>query len=201
MENETLQKLSLFIILTVLMASCGTTSGNKRDYVQVTSLEILEVKFANSKWNGETIPSDETCNTSNSAETPSLIISKIPAGTNAIIMEYSDKTFPPFMDDGGHGKIGYALPDGIDDKTEITIPSIFSNTFVFPNGLNGFWLVAKHRNPLAEPGAYMPPCSGGKGKPGKKHEYSVTIKAVYYAPSENEESKLLGEKELGHGTF
>lgn len=200
MKQITLQKLSLFALLSLLMASCGTTSGNKRDYVQVNPLKVLKVEFANSKWNEEKIPIEETCKTSNSHKTPSLIISQIPVGTNAIIMEYSDKTLP-FMDNGGHGKIGYALPDGTDGTTTITIPSLYSNTLVFPNGLNGFWVVAKHKNLLAEPGAYMPPCSGGKGKPGKNHNYSVTIKAVYHAPSENEESKLLATKELGLGTF
>jgi len=38
-----------------------------------------------------------------------LIIKGIPAEANAIILAFSDQSWPP-MDNGGHGKIGYRLP-------------------------------------------------------------------------------------------
>ena len=130
--KKTLEKIIFFCFLQVLIVSCGTTGGNQRTYKSETSPESLEVKFANSQlWKGKDkdIPTEGTCNTDKGfAETPSLIISNIPVGSNAIIMEYNDKSFP-LMDNGGHGKIGYALPDG---TKEITIPSIPSNISKLP---------------------------------------------------------------------
>jgi hypothetical protein len=201
MDKMTLQKLSFFVFLQVLIVSCGTTGGNQRKYESETSPESLIVEFADSKqWEGKgkDIPDEGTCNSSKGfSETPTFIISNIPEGSNAIIMEYSDKSFFA-MDNGGHGKIGYALPDG---SQKVTILSIPSNTSKLPNG---FWLVAKHKNVLDIAGEYptfMPPCSGGKSHAGKNHKYSVTIKAVYHAPSKKDKSKLFGTKELELGTY
>lgn len=195
--RQSLLKLMLSAYFSTFIVSCGTTNTNKRNYEPVVPLKELTVKFVNSKWKKETIPIELTCKAPNHAKTPSLEISHIPEGTNAIIMEYSDKSFFK-MDNGGHGKIGYALPDGAD---EITIPSLPSNLCVLPNG---FWIVAKHKNAFdfaKEYPIYMPPCSGGKHLPGQKHQYRVTIKAVYHAPSKNEQSELLAEKKLELGEY
>ena len=197
MMCKKLLKMFLFACLTMLVASCGAINKNKRIYVPVAQLEELTVEFVNLKWYKKVILEESTCNAADYAETPSLMISNIPVGTNAIIMEYSDKSLP-LMDNGGHGKIGYALPDG---TKEITISSIPSNDSELPNG---FWLVAKHRNAFdfaKEYPTYMPPCSGGKGNEGLEHKYSVTIKAVYHAPSKNEESMLFAMEELYIGEY
>ena len=172
--------------------SCGTT--NKRDYELVEPIGELTVKFVNLKWKMDDIPEESTCKFPHSAKTPSLEVSNIPVGTNAIIMEYSDENSFFLMNNGGHGKIGYALPDG---TKNITIPAVSSDNSEWPNG---FWLVDKHNNIFDFTGkfpTYMPPCSGGKG-----HQYSVTVKAVYHAPSANENSKLIAEKEkFSLGTY
>ena len=105
-------------------------------------------------------------------------------------MEYSDRDWPP-MDEGGHGKIGYRIPEG---TTEIVIPSVPGHTFNLPEG---FFLVAGHQgSSWDKAGAYMPPCSGGMG-----NRYYVTVKAVYQASLENKEFELLGQSVLELGKF
>jgi len=150
----------------------------------------LVVSFADSKWDGKQIPNGQQCNRfGGSANTPSLIVKNIPASPNALIMEYSDKSYAP-MDFGGHGKIGYTIETG---AKEVTIPSVPGHTFNLPED---FFLVQAHQNPgWDKAGAYMPPCSGGTG-----NFYSVEVKAVYDAP-EGKESQLLGTAKLPLGTY
>ncbi len=94
-------------------------------------------------------------------------------------MEYSDKTYKK-MDDGGHGKIGYALNGGGDSAQ---VPSIPGHSFDLPSG---FFLVAAHRAPKWDKaGAYMPPCSGGKG-----NDYHLTVKAI---KQDGETSEVLAQ--------
>lgn len=45
-------------------------------------------------------------------------------------------------------------------------------------------------------GAYLPPCSGGRG-----HSYYATVKAVYKARRAGEESRLLGERVIELGKY
>ena len=87
--------------------------------------------------------------------------------------------------------IGYRIPPG---TTEATVPSVPGHTFDLPEG---FFLVAAHVNPSWDKaGAYMPPCSGGRG-----NRYDVTVKAVFEAPDPKNESKLLGKADLTMGNY
>jgi len=184
MRNQSLLVMFFFIIFTGFLAACVTTAK----YKPVSNLVTLEVSFADPLWDGRGIPEGQQCNYfGGNGATPMLTVKNIPSGTNAIIMEYSDRSWPQ-MDDGGHGKIGYRIPLG---TTEITIPSVPGHTFDLPEG---FFLVEAHRSLRGNGGAYKPPCSGGRG-----HLYYVTVKAVYDATSKSEESKMLGKakKELG----
>ena len=183
-------KKNIFLIIFLFIAFAGFLAASvlAEEYKPVANLAKLEISFADPEWDGKAIPISQRCGGSN-ASTPRLIVKNIPVGTNAIIMEYSDRDWPP-MDDGGHGKIGYWI---LEDTTEITIPSVPANTFDLPGG---FFLVAAHAGGHFKPGAYMPPCSGGMG-----NRYYVTVKAVYQASPETKEFKLVGQAVLELGRY
>ncbi len=95
------------------------------------------------------------------------------------------------MDDGGHGKIGFKIPE---NTKEIIIQSVPGHTFELPEG---FFIVSAHRNPDWDiAGAYLPPCSGGGG-----NAYYVTVKAVYQSSEKNKEFKLLSQAVLELGVY
>ncbi|AKH21593.1 hypothetical protein [Sedimenticola thiotaurini] len=129
----------------------------------------LDVRFANDTWNGVKIPEGQQCQKfgGNNPATPKWLVSDIPAGSDSILFEYSDRDSEK-MNNGGHGRIQYRL-DATDQPLEI--PSVPGHSFDLPQG---FSLVEAHRSPgWDKAGAYMPPCSGGKG-----HAYYVTVKTL-----------------------
>ena len=187
MHRKILRVICLSAIVSFFFTGCATTGK----YKPVSTLTTLEISFADPIWDGKSVPEGQQCSRfKGNGATPRLTVKNLPPGTNAIIMEYSDRSYAP-MDNGGHGKIGYRIPKG---TTEITVPSVPGHTFDLPEG---FFLVAAHANPSWDKaGAYMPPCSGGRG-----NYYYVTVKAVYDALSKGEESKLLGKGKIGLGRY
>ena len=175
--------LLLFLCL-VLYVNCTTA-------LAAETANKLQVSFADAKWDGKTIPYGQQCGRDNGkGATPPLIIKNIPPEANAIIFEYSDRTYAP-MDDGGHGKIGYSIQPG---TTEVQVPSIPGNTMSLPEG---FFLVAPHSNPAWDSaGAYLPPCSGGRG-----NSYYVTVKAVTQSGDKKQKPKVLATTKLNLGTY
>ncbi len=130
--------------------------------------QSINVSFVDPRWNGEKIPEKEQCKRfGGEPKTPALKITQIPEGTEAVIMEYSDRDWPP-MDNGGHGIIGFRIKN---DISEVVIPSIPGHEYNLPAG---FFIIAEHRGASWDKaGAYMPPCSGGRG-----NRYYVTIQMV-----------------------
>jgi len=178
--------LFILFLLFVTEAVASDTSN------AVSKSAKLRVSFVDSMWDGKSVPAGQQCQRfgGNNPSTPRLMIKGIPPRTNAIIMEYSDRSYTP-MDDGGHGKIGYRIPE---NTKEIIIPSVPGHSFDLPEG---FFIVSPHQAPgWDKAGAYMPPCSGGRG-----NSYYVTVKAVYQSSSENKEFKLLGQVVLELGTY
>ncbi|NQZ89888.1 MAG: hypothetical protein HRT54_20150 [Colwellia sp.] len=156
MKNLTLSLL----ITTFCITSATATSGQ---------IKKLDVEFADTDWNGIAVPQGQQCLKfgGDKPATPRLKISDVPAGTTAIIMEYSDKAYKP-MDNGGHGKLAYRVGPY---TTHFIIPAIKGHTFELPAT---FYSVSAHQGPdWDKAGAYMPPCSGGN-----KHPYQVLVKAV-----------------------
>lgn len=126
-------------------------------------------KLNGSMWDGISVPQGQQCQKfgGNAPKTPPLSVTGIPVGANLLVMEFSDRSYKR-MDNGGHGKIGFALNKPINSAV---IPHVAGHSFSLPTG---FFMVAAHRSPKWDKaGAYMPPCSGGKG-----NAYYVTIKAV-----------------------
>ena len=134
-----------------------------------TSALAFDAKLTDTFWDGVKVPAAEQCQKFGgiSPATPALSLTKLPKGTDKIVMEYSDRDSKN-MNNGGHGQISYAL----ESKTmNVEIPSVLGHTFALPAP---FTMIAEHRGPgWDKAGAYMPPCSGGKN-----HAYYVTIKAV-----------------------
>jgi hypothetical protein len=128
----------------------------------------LSVQFSDSKWDGITVPKDEICSNYNTkaGSTPPLKISNIPSNTAKIVFTYSDKTFTK-MDNGGHGILSYKV-----DANEVEVPALMGETFELADG---FEVVTAHTGTRFKktPGAYLAPCSGGKG-----NTYKVVINAV-----------------------
>jgi len=176
-----------FVFLSLLLLAL---SGCTTKYAPVKDMAALEVKFADPLWDGVKVPALQQCNRfGGQAETPRLTISNIPGEANAVIMEYSDRDDLQ-MNNGGHGKIGYTIAA---DSGAVTTPAVKGHSFELPENV---FLVSAHANPgWDKAGAYMPPCSGGRG-----NRYYVTVKAVYEAP-EGEQSKLLGQGKLELGKY
>lgn len=152
----------------------------------------LQVSFVDPAWDGKTVPVGQQCLRfgGETPSTPRLMVRGIPPEANAIIMEYSDRSYAP-MDDGGHGMIGYRIPEG---TKEVVVPSVPGHSFDMPEG---FFVVSPHRVPgWATAGAYLPPCSGGRG-----NHYSVTVKAVHQPSAGSTDFTVLGQASLELGTY
>lgn len=153
------------------MMSTACAAASKPE-LQKTEGQDMEVHFADNsspKWDGLAIPAGQQCthDGATAPSTPPLRVANIPAGADSLVFVYSDRDYTP-MNNGGHGIFQYALPSG---DREVTVPSVPANTSELPAG---FTIIAEHRGTSkGEPGAYMPPCSGGKG-----HSYFVTVQAV-----------------------
>ena len=133
------------------------------------SAQAIVVELADPAWNGEAIPKGMQCQKfgGEGPRTPGLMISDIPEGVNLLIFEYSDESHKP-MDNGGHGKFGYALNEPV---TSQWVAQVSGHSFELPKG---FFMIEAHRNPAWDKaGAYMPPCSGGRN-----NLYYVTVKAA-----------------------
>ena len=130
----------------------------------------LTVSFADPVWNGKTIPSGQQCSKfGGHGATPPLAVAGLPAGTNAVIVEFNDRSFMKLSYDGGHGKIGFTVPPG---AASVTLPAVPGET---DSGLpEGTWIEKKNRatGSYARPG-YLPPCSGGRG-----NTYAAEVVAV-----------------------
>lgn len=134
-----------------------------------TNAFAFDAKFADEAWNGNKVPIGQQCQKfgGNNPATPRLIVSGIPPESNALILEYSDRSHEQ-MDKGGHGKMKFMFDS---QKSEVEVPPVLGHTFDIPKE---FKLIEAHLGAgWDKAGAYMPPCSGGRG-----NEYYVTIKAV-----------------------
>ncbi len=166
-----------------LLSGCATTG-----YKPVENMAQLKVSFADSKWDGKMVPSGEQCKwAGGNGSTPVLNVENIPADANAVIVEYSDRSYAP-MNMGGHGKIGMWLNGA---QTPVQIPSVAGETKDLPENL---FIEQEHQGSRGKSGAYLPPCSGGMG-----NIYYATVKAVYKGKSEKEVSRLLGQEKIELG--
>lgn len=151
--------------------------------------EDLKLNFADPAWTGKSIPSGQICKKfGGNGATPALRVENIPAEADAIVLEFSDKSYGP-MNDGGHGKIGFRITPG---AGSVVVPSFAGETFTLPEG---FFLISKHKG-WSDPGAYLPPCSGGQS-----NKYYVTVKAVKLESEDGKSFKKLASELLVMGFY
>jgi hypothetical protein len=181
-------KKSILLVLAGLSLLGGCASSG---YAPVERPARLQVALADPLWDGQTVPAGQRCRWAGGhGSTPLLRVGNIPAGANALIVEFSDRSYF-LMDHGGHGKLGLWLSPG---QASATIPSVAGESLDLPAGM---FIEQKHQGWLrGKGGAYLPPCSGGRG-----HSYYATVKAVYKARAAGEESRLLGEQSIEMGRY
>lgn len=143
--------------------------------------------LVDSIWTGDKVPDGQQCQKFNGhGSTPRIRVNNIPKKSNAIVVEYSDKTYKA-MDNGGHGKIGYYIDERM---TEVTIPPIKGHIFNLPES---FFIVQPQQAPKWDKaGAYLPPCSGGSG-----NVYVATVKAVHVSHGKVDREIATVEVSLG----
>jgi len=148
----------------------------------------LEAEFVDPVWNGVTVPPGHQCQKfGGTFGSPALRVNGIPERADALVLEFSDRSYAP-MDNGGHGKLGFEIAAG---STAVEVPSAPPHTAALPDG---FWTVAEHGAPgWDKPGAYLPPCSGGRG-----NAYYVTVKAI---ARDGEAVTELAQTTLEMGTY
>ena len=154
-----------------------------------STASAMDAKFADAAWDGKTVPDGQQCQKfgGKNPGTPPFKITQIPSGASEIIFEYSDRDYEP-MDNGGHGIVAYKLGD---KATDVDVPSMPGHSFELSPP---FTSVKAHQGPgWDKAGAYMPPCSGGKG-----NSYYVTIKAV---GAKDGKKEVLAEKVIEMGKF
>lgn len=162
--------ISTIAVLVSLFALVGCKATHF-GYAEPGELAPLSVAFADAKWTGGAVPADEVCKKfggANSAS-PRLNVSGIPSGANALLIEYNDLSYPALSSNGGHGAVLFTLPGAV---ANVTVPSVPAQTMEVPQG---FTMVKKSGGdwPGLTNGAYLPPCSGGRG-----NTYAAIVYAV-----------------------
>lgn len=175
----------LILLTAGLLGACTSAS-----YRPVANPVRLQVAFADPQWDGRTVPVGQRCRwAGGNGSTPALRVDSIPRGANALLVEFSDRSYF-LMNHGGHGEIGLWLRG---TPASVTIPAVAGESLELPEGM---FVERKHQGWLrGHGGAYLPPCSGGRG-----HRYYATVKAVYKA-ADGGESRLLGEQSIELGEY
>ena len=75
-----------------------------------TNAFALDAKLADPAWDGVKVPAGQQCQKfdGKNPATPKLTVSDIPAGTNSIVLEYSDRDSKK-MNNGGHGRMSHTV--------------------------------------------------------------------------------------------
>ena len=156
-----------------------------------TILYDLKVSFTDTAWNGKTIPAGQQCPAfGGKGATPGLTIQNVPPKANALILEFSNMS-ELSLDKGGQGRIGYRFTPG---SQTLALPPVPGNTFDLPEP---FFVIAAHRKPFQNsPGAYLPPCSGGKGD-----YYYLVVKAIWLPDSPDMPPEILGQGKISLGRY
>ena len=135
------------------------------------------------------MPKSQVCQRfGGSGATPPLRIANLPAGTTHIEVAFNDQTYGP-MDNGGHGVLAFAVAARRD---AVSLPAVPGETDNLPPGvtkINGH----RGRGWSGTGGAYLPPCSGGRG-----NTYTATVRAVMRGDAG---AKTLARATVGIGRY
>lgn len=161
------------IVLVLAMVSLFALTACKQQpsLTEIDSPAPLTVAFADSMWTGDKVPAGMQCKRygGKDSASPALVVGNIPSGADALIVQFNDLSYMPLSKNGGHGSIKVAVPAG---ASEVTVPSVPGETFDVPAGVE---IHKPHRATASGigKGAYLPPCSGGKG-----NKYVADVLAV-----------------------
>ncbi len=172
-----------------LLVVCGC--AGKPVHRPFTILSDLKISFTDTTWNGKTIPPGQQCPAfGGNGATPGLSIQNIPLKANTLILAFNNMS-ELSLDNGGQGRIGYRFTPG---TQTIALPPVPGNTFDLPKP---FFVIAAHRKPFQnKPGAYLPPCSGGKGD-----YYYLIVKAIWLPDSPDVQPEILGQGKIPLGRY
>lgn len=151
----------------------------------------LSAAFTESAWQEESVPEGQQCQRfgGKNPQSPEVKVENIPEDADAIVLEFSDRSVER-MDNGGHGKVGYKLSG---ERDAVTVPSVPGHTMDLPEG---FFTVEAQRAPGWDTaGAYLPPCSGGRG-----NDYFIDVKAVKLGEGQTV-SEVLTETSIKMGVY
>lgn len=186
-------KILTTTILVLMIAFLSGCSSKIQPQVEENVSNGMTLEFADKKWDGVTIPKDEVCSNYNTKAgwTPAIKVTKLPPQTNILALTYSDDTFKP-MSMGGHGMVSYKVKEG---TTSLIIPSMPGETFDLPQG---FKSEIPHKGVKfgKKEGAYLAPCSGGKG-----NIYALRVEAIHVYENDKPLPELLDTKDLVLGRY
>ncbi len=184
-----MRKLLLLCCATLAIA---LLAGCKKTYFgmePVEPLPALQVAFADPAWDGKNVPSGQTCSRCGGAgaASPRLTVSGIPAGADALIVEFNDLSYPPLSSGGGHGAVKIAVPAG---RASLEVPSIPGETKDVPAGVSIVRISSGDVSGITN-GAYLPPCSGGRG-----NLYQAMVHAV-----DSKTNRVLAQGRINLGRY
>lgn len=152
--------------LAMGLAACQTTGTTLKEAASVAPLSLA---FTDPAWTGKAVPAKQWCKRfGGNGATPALRVADLPAGTSAVIIAFNDESYPA-MDNGGHGVLRLAVPAG---ATSVDVPAVPGESEGLPAGVT---TERAHSGQAwsGTGGAYLPPCSGGRG-----NVYTATVRAV-----------------------
>ena len=120
-----------------------------------TAASNLTVSFTDQAWNGRAVPRSGCCQRcGGGGMSPALLVSGLPAGTEAVVVEFNDLSYQPLSRGGGHGAVRVPCAG----QSQVEIPSFKENSDILPEGV---LLEHRHRAVGYGKGAYLGPCGCG----------------------------------------
>ena len=100
----------------------------------------LGVAFVDSAWGGDSVPEGQQCQKfEGTGKSPEIEVTGIPSGANAIVLEFSDRSYQP-MDNGdeGAGLVGVlgASATRIVSKIDVAVPVVVETVLASWNGVD-----------------------------------------------------------------
>lgn len=176
----------LLFAVNLLLGGCGMSHYELADHIGALKLSLVD-----QQWDGVSIPAGQQCKKyGGMGASPAIAVTGIPDDAESIIVEFSDRSWFP-MNHGGHGKLGLRLEP---QQKRAVIPGVEGETFDLPNPL--LFIYQAHRGGRGAPGAYLPPCSGGRG-----NRYFADVKAVKTGDDRTGELLLIAEGSIFLGQY
>ncbi|MBF0187112.1 MAG: hypothetical protein HQL50_04220 [Magnetococcales bacterium] len=151
----------LIILLAIFLTACIAPEPVSQN------LPRLRVQFDGTGWNGIAIAQENRCRADGGRGlSPSFKVSRLPVGTNAILVRYNNEDNRK-LENGGLGEIGFKVD--MEETSAVTV-AIPEGTDTLPDSV---WIEIHNRWGDMQGIGYRAPCSGGKGD-----RYSASVLAL-----------------------